>query len=84
MATQTEGRLMNFEQMLSALELWTALEAKEEMGRYRGRLPVPKSLVFMHSGQTNLTLSRALLWGKPLPLSPGFPGSFTPPVQLIH
>lgn len=43
------------------------LEARGEVGRYQGELPVPKSLVFMHSGQTNLTLSRALPQGKPLP-----------------
>lgn len=47
------------------------------MGRYRGGLPVPKSLVFMHSGQTNLTLSWALPRGKPLPLS-------LRPLRLIH
>lgn len=82
MATQTEGSLMNFAQMLSAPGL-DGSGSRGEMGRYRGGLPVPKSLVFMHSGQTNLTLSWVLPWGKPLPLSL-CSGSFTPLAQLIH
>lgn len=55
---------------------WTVWKPVE-MGRYRGELPVPKSLVFMYLGQTNLTLSWALPRGKPLPLSLHHSGSFT-------
>lgn len=84
MATQTEGSLMNFAQMLSAPGLDSS-GSRGMMGRYRGGLPVPKSLVFMHSGQTNLTLSWALPRGKASsPFSLRRSGSFTLPAQLIH
>lgn len=65
---------MNFEQMLSA----PGLDSSGSQGRWvgTGGLPVPKSLVFMHSGQTNLTLSWVLPRGKPLPLSLCYSGSF--------
>lgn len=57
MATQAEGSLMNFAQMLSAPGLDSS-GSGGEIGSSSGSLPVPKSLKLMHSGQTNLTLSR--------------------------
>lgn len=40
----------------AVLSGWTAVEASKD-GHVTGRLPVRKCLVFVHSGQTNLTLS---------------------------
>lgn len=56
MATQTEGSLMNFTQMLSGPGLDSS-GSRGEIGSSWGSLPVPKSLGLMYSGQTNLTLS---------------------------
>lgn len=56
MATQTEGSLMNFTQMLSGPGVDSS-GSRGEIGSSGGGLPVPKCLVLMHSGQTNLTLS---------------------------
>lgn len=76
MATQTEGSLMNFAQMLSAPGLDDS-GSLDGMGRSQGGLPVLKSLVLVHSGQTNLTLSR------PLPREKAS-SPFCPPPRLIH
>lgn len=49
MATQTEGSLMNFAQMLSGPGPDSS-GSRGEIGSSRSSLPVPKSLVLMHSG----------------------------------
>lgn len=88
-ATQTEGSLMNFAQTLSAPGGLGGSGSRREMGRYRGGLPVPKSLVLVHSARTNLTLSwesargKASSYSSP-PAPPAAPHSFSRPVGLTR
>lgn len=84
MATRTEGSLMNFAQMLSGPGLDSS-GSRREIGSSWGSLPVPKSLVLMHSGQTNLTLSWLLPPQKASsPVSLLLSSSLTFPAQMIQ